>query len=379
MKNARAANMMRCFPILGVLAVACTVESVPPTPTSDNSESEPVDESPVACVADLLALERSDVTIEPQRDHHATLVRETSNGPFLYVLGGGTDEFRAVHADIQRAEIRGDGSLGAFSKIGELPRGRAGTGVAVVRDVIILTGGVSLDTSPPIVKETIYARIGEDGSIGEWKTGPDLPRGVMHPSSVASGDWVYVFGGTTGNDATTVSVRAKLEPDGKLSDFEPTTKLSPARSHQAAFVHGGFIYLAGGLSEGPQTNPPSRTDVVRAEIRPDGSLGEWLEAGTLPVPLSVSSAEVRGCSVYFFGGLSNNKSSKPFTDTVLRGTLAEDGSVIDVVVERSKLSVERGHVHQTPSYGKFIYSVGGRGNDALSSLGTVDVGTFSAP
>ena len=371
--------MMRSFPVFGVLAVACTVESVPPTPTSDGSESEPKDEAPVACVAESLAVARSDVAIEPPRDHHATLVRKTDSGAFLYVLGGGTDEFRAVHADIQRAEIRNDGSLGAFSKVGELPRGRAGTGVAVVRDVVVLTGGVSPDVNPPIVKETIYARIGQDGTIGEWKIGPDLPRGVMHPSSVASGDWVYVFGGTTGNSATTISVRAKLEADGTLSSFEPTTKLSPARSHQAAFVHRGFIYLAGGVSESPQINPPSRTDVVRAEIHPDGSLGEWLGAGTLPVPLSVSSAEVRGCSVYFFGGLSNNKSSKPFTDTVLRGTLAEDGSVVDVVVERTKLSIERGHVHQTPSYGNFIYSVAGRGNDAFSSLATVDVGTFSTP
>ncbi len=40
-----------------------------------------------------------------------------------------------------------------------------------------------------------------------------------------------------------------------------------------------------------------------------------------------------------------------------------------------KLTVKRGHVHQTPVLGRFIYSVGGRTNN-LSTVGTIDVGTI---
>jgi hypothetical protein len=374
-----AVPMKRSLPAFGLLVVAAcsSSESTSVEPGGQPLASETIDAGSTVCTAETLSVSRANVAINPPRDHHASLVRETDGGAFLYVFGGGTDEFRAVHGDVQRAEIHADGTLGGFAKLADMPQGRAGSGVAFTHDLVILTGGVVGTSAPAISDDTVYARLGRDGVIGEWKAGPALPRAVMHPSSVAHGDWVYVFGGTTGTAATAVSVRAKIEADGTLSEFIPTTKLSPARSHQAAFVYSGFIYLAGGLSENPMTNPPSRTDIVRAEIQADGSLGEWLPAGTLPVPLSVSAGELRGCSVYFFGGLSDSESRAPFTDTILRGTLAEDGSVVDIVAESSKLSVKRGHVHQTPSYGNFIFSVGGRGNDAFASLGTVDIGTFS--
>ena len=61
-------------------------------------------------------------------------------------------------------------------------------------------------------------------------------------------------------------------------------------------------------------------------------------------------------------------------DAVAHG--ADRPHLVDVQADKTKLSVKRGHVHQTPTYKNFIYSIGGRGNDGLKSIGTIDVGTF---
>lgn len=328
-------------------------------------------------MSEALSIARSSVTVDPPRDHHASFVYETKSGAFLYVVGGAQDEFAVVHDDVLRAEIHQDGSLGPFAKIGTLPDTLAASGVALVGDVVVLSGGMGGKGRLPVHGHTLTARIAEDGTLGPWTAGPELPNTAMHPASAVHGDSVYVFGGTGGTVPTTMSVRARVRPDGTLSEFEKLTPLSPRRSHQAAFVHGGSVYLVGGLTEAAQGNPPSRTDVVRAEILSDGTLGPWIEAGTLPVPLSVSSAEVRGCHVYMLGGLSDGPPAMPFSDTVLRGTLAEDGSIVDIVALESRLSVKRAHVHQTPIFRDFIYSVGGRSNDRFASLATVDIGTFT--
>jgi hypothetical protein len=140
---------------------------------------------------------------------------------------------------------------------------------------------------------------------------------------------------------------------------------------------GSSIYLVGGLDGDPQTNAPSLDDAIRADIRDDGSLGEWQPAGKLPERLSVSAAQVYGCEIYMFGGYGGQGNSEAFTDTILRMTVDGDGMLVGIDIDPAKLSIARGHVHQTPVYKNFIYSVGGRTNDNLASTGVIDVGTFA--
>ena len=115
---------------------------------------------------------------------------------------------------------------------------------------------------------------------------------------------------------------------------------------------------------------------ARAEVQPDGSLGPWIAAGTLPVGLSVTAAQQYGCQVYMLGGLTEESTDEPFSDRILRGSIGADGSFTNVTVDAAKLSIKRGHVHQTPVWKNFIYSIGGRGNEG-TSLGTIDIGTFT--
>jgi hypothetical protein len=198
---------------------------------------------------------------------------------------------------------------------------------------------------------------------------------VQHAAAVVIGRDVYAFGGTKGSAASKLAVKISVMSDGSLSEITPVTPLPTVRSHHTAFVAKGAVYLAGGLNMGPQGNPPPLSDVTRARLLPDGSLGEWEDAAAaLESPLSVAAVQQVGCSFLFPGGFDDSKTG-PFTNRILRASITVDGSFRPESPLESKLTVKRGHVHQTPVYKQFLYSVGGRSNDG-STVADIDIGTI---
>jgi hypothetical protein len=109
-----------------------------------------------------------------------------------------------------------------------------------------------------------------------------------------------------------------------------------------------------------------------ADIGADGSLGAWAPAGKLPATLSVSSAQLYKDAVYLVGGLEG---ADGFTDKIRRATFEPDGSLGEIATIEGKLPSARGHVHQTPMWKSYFFSVGGKDN-ANNSLGTIDIGQF---
>lgn len=341
----------------------------------DAGPTDPIGDS--ACAPPAITFKRSPIAIDPPRDHHFTTVHEVAGVPYLYVMGGEQEDFAVVHSDIQRARIAEDGSLSAFEPAGTIPNGVAGSGFAVVGDDVVLFGGI---TGPQgaATNEIKSARFGADGKITAWTTASStLPSRVMHSSAVVVGRDVYVFGGTTGSRATTISAKVTVNADGTLAPLVSLKALSPGRSHQAAFVAQGGVYLVGGLDKSPQGNPPSLSDVVRATFEPDGTIAGWANVGKLESPLSISAAEQVGCSILLVGGLDDTNGG-PYSDGVLRGSVLKDGSFRTEKALSSKVTVARGHVHQTPVYKNHLYSVGGRDNDG-KQIGVIDIGTIDHP
>lgn len=303
------------------------------------------------------------------------MVIETPAGPWLYVVGG-TDAWEVMHNDVQRAKIGTDGKLGAFEKVGILPDPRAGHCMVKKGDRLYLFGGiVGVKASAPSTTSVILT-LDAEGKVASSAPGPELPVAVMHLACELVGDSVYALGGR-GSDSksTTLSARTTIGADGSASAFESLTPLVPDRSHHAAFVRGKNLYVLGGITGDPVgSKAKDRKDVVVAEIGTDGKLGPWLAAGALPTAISVSAAQLRDEFVYVTGGLEEGG----FTNKVRRASFNEDGTLTDFTTLKATLPDARGHVHQTPMYGSFIYSVGGK-NDDNESLGTIDIGRFEAP
>jgi hypothetical protein len=310
--------------------------------------------------------------IAPIRDHHATTVIETSTGPYLYVFGG-TDDWRVLHDDAQRARINEDGTLGAFENAGKLPAPRAGHCMVKVKDRLLLAGGiVPAGGSMGVSASSVLVRVGPDGKVTDAVPGPDLPKGVMHLSCEVQGDYVYALGGRGANSkSTTLSARARINADGTLGAFEAQTPLSPDRSHHASFIREKRLYVMGGLTGDPTGSYTDRADVIMAEIGDDGALGAWSPAGKLPTALGVSSAALYKDAVYTVGGLEGDG----FTDKIRRATFNDDGTLGAFATLPNKLPGARGHVHQTPIWKSTMFSVGGK-DDTQASLGTVDIGHF---
>lgn len=326
-----------------------------------------------------LSIARSTQELAPARDHHTTHVFEVGGTPFLYVFGG-TPSWATIYDDVQRAKINPDGSLDAFESMGKMPRKRAGHWTVRIKDKIVVIAGSTMGasaTSMTIGETTSVATIGADGSIGDWTDGPPLAEGVMHHTALVRGDYLFVFGGRgddTGASVKTVS-RAKIGPDGIPGAFETVTPLPEARSHHMMFEYGDWVYLAGGLTGDPLDNPPSRADIIRARIDASGELGAWEAAGSFPKGgLSVSSAEVFGRNVYFFGGLPTGSI---YSNKVIAAPIDRDG-MVEKFANVATLDLGRAHVHQTPVYGRFIYSLGGKLQSDTSTT-TVEIGTFSPP
>lgn len=381
MRNASWATLASLF----VVACSSSPPAQPDGQTSPPAAAESADPLPEPCADGTyrlssgtcepfpsLAVKRSPTAIEPARDHHTTMVIETTSGVWLYVIGG-TDSWETLHDDVQRARIAEDGSLGAFEQAGKLPTPRAGHCMVKRGNRLYLFGGIVGSPRGSPSKSSVLLDLDAEGKVVSSAAGPDLPEGVMHLTCDLAGDFVYVQGGRDQRGTSSkLSARARIDAAGALSSLEEQTPLDPDRSHHASFVKDGRLYLVGGLSGDPTAKFDERKDITFAPIAEDGSLGEWTAAGSLPKSISVSSAQLYKDAVYVFGGLEDGKT---FTSKIRRATFEEGGVVGPFTTLPGKLPDPRGHVHQTPMWKTFIYSVGGK-DMTDRSLGAIDIGRF---
>jgi hypothetical protein len=331
-----------------------------------------------ACEAEL-AVTTSPIALAPARDHHIAFTRLVGADTYLYVVGC-TAGWNVIFADIQRAKLRPNGSLGAFESAGTTPEGRAGHEFLAVRNTLTVFGGIFGSSKPNgIAKSSYQASFAADGTLRAFSPGPDLLDAMMHDAHASFGQYIYVFGGRGAKGSMTVVVAAKVAADGVVGEFSRLAPLAVDRSHMGYCQINDWIYLFGGITGAPENRPPARTDIVRAQLLPDGQIGPWLAAGEIGRGAAITAATKIGDYFYLFGGLTERDAGKSqaYTNEVFRALRLADGSVGAFSPLATKLSKRRGHVHQLPALGNHIYSIGGL-TLAGESLGTVDIATFSS-
>lgn len=291
------------------------------------------------------------------RDHHSTALIEGAGGASLVVLGG--SNYTTDFGDVWRLSLRPDGTIGSWQRQDSLPARRGGASVAVVENRLVVTGGFFLDPAQPNVPQktstTFVARVRPDGSVGDWTAASPLPGVRYHHASVTHGRWVYVTGGIGDRVAEATVFGAQLQPDGTLGEWTALTALPNPRSHHSSFVHAGHLYVVGGLANHPGL-PLLHVDVARAEIQADGTLGRWQTVGFTPHAYATHSGFVHGGHLYLVGGVEDNVR---FTDAIWRAPLGSDGRVGAWEAVQPGLPAARAHVHNTPVWNGRMYSVGG--------------------
>jgi hypothetical protein len=300
------------------------------------------------------------------RDHHVTFHTTGTGGNFLWVAGG--NDYRRAFRDVVYARVSDDGALGEWTAADSLPVERAGPAVAVTGQYVFISGGQNARQN---VTDVYVSTIAADGRLGPWRTTLSLPAPRFHHSMVAAGRFVYVIGGLEATTSVNVVWRGAIGPDGGITRWDTLPALPTARSHHGIAVHTGAIYLVGGLDGNPAgANTPLRS-VLRARIQPDGGLGHWEELTATPNAYATHAATVHGGFIWTFGGVEDNAR---FVDVVLRAPVAADGTLGAWEPVTPGLPNARSHVHQVPVINGRAYSVSG--SNARRLTPDVYVGTF---
>ncbi len=306
------------------------------------------------------------------RDHHGTVITEGTERRYLYVLGGTPNRQDSLDS-VYRAPLGETGSLGEWEEGDGLPRRISGHTTNLIDGWLVLTSGA--EVAPALSPRTHVAKIESNGRIGKWTEGPQLPGGRFHHASAVKGRTLFISGGmhvtgANGDNASDVFA-ADLGETGELGAWRTLRPLPAKRSHHASFVHEDWLYVLGGLRGNPAGTHEVLTDVLRARIEADGSLGEWTKLSDLPKPLSTHAVLIHAGHLWVIGGIEDGHH---FTDSVRRAKLLEDGG-LGPWLSAAPLPVRRGHVHHTPIFKDRIYSVAGS-TDMNKAVTDVSIGRF---
>src|SRR5437868_8762867 len=241
-------------------------------------------------------------------DHHATFVTTGSAGSILHAIAGNNypEQFRTHYS----AAIRGDGSLAPWHEEAPFREIILGHTVLVVEGTGVSVAGQT--SGRHNIADVFTAPVARDGSVGAWSPAPPIPAPRFHAAAVASGPWIYVLGGLETTNATSTIFRSRVS-GGHVGAWETLDALPRAPAHEAAFVYDGRLWLVAGLDGNPAGSNAPLNDIISARIGKDGRLGPWAAAGLLDSAYATHGAFVHDGWLYVAGGVENNRR---FVDTV---------------------------------------------------------------
>lgn len=208
---------------------------------------------------------------------------DTTVAGYLYVAGG-IDGTGSPTTTVYVAPVNRDRSVGSWTATTSLPMPLHSMGVTIFRSWLYVAGGATTGDAP--VADVYRARINEDGSLGSWEVQTSLPYARAYAPLVQFAGVLYVLGGDTAavapGDGTLTTTRvaqihyARLDLrtgvlKGSSWTLNPSALIKQAAKHSAV-VAGGWVLASGGLYNGAAN---SSTEHQFAAIQTDGTLGSF--------------------------------------------------------------------------------------------------------
>lgn len=292
----------------------------------------------------------------PARDHHLTFVVATDHGGTLYVTGGIDEPARSARNDLWSAMLSPSGEVSPWVR-GPAPLVfQTGSALASVgARTYVLGGKTVVGGRIGFTTEVTSLEVSHTGLPLGWRRERPLPAPHFHASGHGFERWVYVIGGlnVSAGLATTEVLRAEVLADGDLGPWATVSTLPEPRTHHSSVIVGRRLFVFSGIDgSGIGFDPMDYRDGLVTTIDAEGNLGPWARF-ELPFASVAGSATVVGRAVYVVGGLENLVP----TGTVWRAELR--GDTLGPFSLSSALPFARAHVHHTPAWRQFIYSVGG--------------------
>lgn len=174
---------------------------------------------------------------------HATY----SNGIYVWVFGG-IDENDTVSADIFRAQLIGS-DLGAWTKVGELPKALTDGKVIATAKYIYYIGGATNNSNA--ATNTVYYASFINSIIGQFAIAPHLPDNLCGFTVAQYAGMVYLFGGYNGTNSV-ASVYRALVNDGTVANFTLERYMPDAKAFAEICLTNKKVYICGGYNESDQ-------------------------------------------------------------------------------------------------------------------------------
>lgn len=265
---------------------------------------------------------------------------------YLYAVGGSG-------AEVQRAPINLDGSLGAFNPTTPLLNGVLSHHTAVVSNgAVYVLGGY--DGATPVVAVSV-ARVNTAGAVGSFAATTPFNNARYGHTSVASSGFLYVAGGFAGAYFDTVQV-ARINANGTVGAFTATSPFATARRYHTSVTHNGNLYVIGGF------NGTARNDVQVARINADGTLQPFTATASFTGARSQHASVVYNGFLYVIGG---NNGTAPIT-SVQVAPINPDGTLGTFVATTALPQGRDGH--GGVAYDGHLYVVGGYTGSSVNSV-----------
>lgn len=214
---------------------------------------------------------------------------------YVYLIGGYNGAYRA---NIYRAVINTDGTIGNFVSYASLPVTISHSQALITKGRIFLVGGYV----GGVVSNRVYtALIDVNGNIGSWSQAASLPIPSHSHCATVIRDRIYVIGGTNNTGPSKDIYYADINADGTIDGWMEDFSL-PETIHSSSLVCSrNRVYLFGGMVKGVAS-----TAIHTAAINPDGTLAAWNIMSYLPETSYGTVSLVTASSVYILGGYLNS-------------------------------------------------------------------------
>jgi hypothetical protein len=290
---------------------------------------------------------------------------------YVYILGGKTSFPYGDVAEVYRAEMFPDGTLGTWEELASLPEARTSGAAAVVGDYVFYTGGAhGGDTQD----EAFRSRLRSDGTLETWMEvgGAALPDSIYGHKIVAVDNCLLLIGGFAtpiGDQAYMVDhvYRAQVDPlTGDLpfgwQDLGVSHSLPKGVYNHTTVVANDYVYVIGGYSH--QLTPAVQDSVYRARLIRGvdcPELGPWeaLAEARLPIRLYAFDGAFTEGSIFITGGSSGNwvggAQNKVYRSVVdpVSGNLAPWEELPEAVLPERLIS------HRVVGAGRYLFNLGG--------------------
>lgn len=224
---------------------------------------------------------------------HASVVATPYNSRvkgagYIYVLGGATAAAGTPSANIYRGTLASDGTVSAWTTLGQLPAPAHSLGAVLFRGDVHIVGGSTTGNAP---LNTVYrARIDSLGALSAWTAQANLPSARSYHGVVQFGGYLYSVAGETSaltpNDSSVAS-NAKISEvafakidlrTGNLASTSWTvnqSSMSKATSKHTVVAAGGSLLASAGLYNGATTGSSEQS---YAQLNSDGTVGSFAGA-----------------------------------------------------------------------------------------------------